>query len=108
MKDYTTLDEFLADLPKLAERFRDRLAGQDALFLLTTEDRQLYVKIAEGRVSLPAACDEKPVAAVSAKEAVLTDLLSGKLSPMGAILRGKVKVTGNIGALTSLITLLKD
>lgn len=107
MKDYANLDDFLADLPQLAAPFRDKLMGQDALFQLTTETRQLFVQIADGCVSLTDGRGGKPVASVSAKESVLTELLSGRLSPMGAILRGKVKVTGNIGALTGLITLLK-
>lgn len=108
MKDYANLDDFLADLPQLAAPFRDRLVGRDALFQLTTETRQLFVQIADGHVSLTDGHGGKPAAVVSAKESVLTELLSGKLSPMGAILRGRVKVTGNIGALTGLIALLKD
>lgn len=107
MKEYTKLDDFLADLPSLAEQFREKLAGQDALFCLKAGARQVYVKIADGGVQLLDECAEKPAATVAAEEAALMDMLAGRLNPMVAMFTGKVQVTGNLGALTGLMTLLK-
>ena len=107
MKNYTKLDEFLADLPELAAKYKDKLAGQSALFLLQVGERKVYVKLAEGDVALLDECADKPQCTVAASEEALMEMLAGKLNPMVAMFTGKVQVTGNMGALTSLMTLLK-
>lgn len=107
MNNYTNLNDFLADLPALAEQFKDKLADQNALFLLDIAGRKIYVKLAEGNLSLLDECAEKPQATIAATEETLMDLLSGKLNPMAAMFTGKVSVSGSMGALSSLMTLLK-
>ena len=107
MKQYANLNEFLQDIPALAEGVKDKLSGQNALFKLEVGERVIFIRLQDGSVALLNECDEKPAATIAAKEDALMDMIAGKLNPMVAMFTGKVSVTGNTGALMQLMTLLK-
>lgn len=104
---YESLDDFIRDLPLHAAKHEAQLKGHDALFLLNTKQgRTLYIRLADGRITTSAHCEERPACTVTADEAVLLELIAGKLNPMKAILTRKVVIQGNPAALMSLIALL--
>lgn len=102
---YQTLDQFLAELPSLAEAARDALRDTDGLFRLDTEKRTIWVRLQDGQLTMPADCSEEPDCTVSAQEQQLLDLLAGRLNPAAALLFGKVRVKGNKAKLMKLVRL---
>lgn len=107
MKDYASLDELLKDLPALAAKAGDALKDTEGLFLLEeSAGRRLYVKVDRGEVTLPESPDGEPVCTVCASESDLLAVISGRMKPMSAILRGKVRLKGNPAPLLALIKTL--
>ncbi len=108
MKRYESLDAFLSDLPALARGGRERLRGQSGLFSLTTKQgRQLWVRLEDGAITLPGSAPSgTPDCTVTADERDLLAMINGELSPVTAVLFGKVKVKGNKGLLLKLIALV--
>ena len=106
--NYANLDEFLAALPALAEDVKEQLVGRDMLVKLEAGSRQAYLKLQNGRLTVLDQCADEPQTTVCAREDVLLDMISGRLSPMKALFIGKVKISGNSTALISLLSLLKD
>lgn len=105
---YATLDDFVKDLPLLAQEHREELKDTNALFLLETKQgRRVYIHLRAGDVTLLDECDEPPVCAIAADENDLLSMVAGKLNPAKAILFGKVKVKGNPKPLMELIGLLR-
>lgn len=104
MKDYASLDELVQDLPALAAKAGDALKDTEGLFLLEeSAGRRLWVKVERGAITLPESPDGEPVCTVCAAESDLLAVISGRMKPMSAILRGKVRLKGNPAPLLALI-----
>lgn len=105
---YNSLDELLNDLPALAQRHQEDLAGRTALFLFESKQgRKAYIALENGEVTVSDTCPNTPDATISADEGDLMDMISGKLNPMAALMLGKVSVKGNMKSLMDLMALLK-
>lgn len=108
MMNYTSLDDLLNDLPRLAQAHQEDLAGHNVRFLFETKQgRKAYITLAEGQVAVADSADAAPDATVTADESDLMDMISGKLNPMAALMFGKVSVKGDMKSLMSLMALLK-
>lgn len=104
MKEYETLDQLLAELPALALRAADTLKGTDGLFLLEeSAGRRVWIRLEDGALTFPEAPAEAPVCTVCAAEKDLLAIMAGRMKPMSAILRGKIRIKGNPAPLLSLI-----
>lgn len=107
MKQYDTLDAFLADMPA----HLDALRGHDGLFLLETRSgRGWYVRLQNGDIRVTATAEdavEKPDCTVRAEEETLLQLIAGQASPMKLLLTRRITVAGNAGKLMALIPLMK-
>lgn len=108
MKKYDSMQAFLQDLPGLASNNREKLRGQSGLFELETKQgMRLWVRMEDGAITLPETTPaEKPDCTVTADEKDLLAMINGELSPVKAILFGKVKVKGNKGLLMKLAALM--
>lgn len=104
---YTTLDEFLRDLPAAAAQAQERLQGQNGHFcLVTKQGRRFTLLLDNGAITLPEQ-DEGPFdCTVTADEKVLMDMLNGRLNPAAALLFRKVTVQGDMGKLLALAKLV--
>lgn len=106
--DYDSLDSLLHALPELAAQHRAEMADIRALFLVETrQGRKVYLRLAEGCLTLPEHPADAPDCTIYAGEGDLLDMMAGKLSPAKALLFGKVKVKGDPKPLMDLIGLLK-
>ena len=107
MKHYDSLEAFLGDLPALAEAHRDKLRGQNGIFALTTrQGKQLWACLVDGLITLPeTAPSQAPECVVTADEKDLLDIINGELSPVRAILFGKIRIKGNKGLLLKLASM---
>ncbi|MBR3493924.1 MAG: SCP2 sterol-binding domain-containing protein [Clostridia bacterium] len=107
MKAYDNLDDFIADMPALAERARGRLQGHDGRFRLETkEGRRLNLTLQNGALTVAPADDSPVDCSVKAAESDLLAVVQGKLSPAKALLFGKLRVQGSPAKLWELIRLL--
>ena len=106
-KHYDSLDAFAAALPGLAYEIGDRLRGQSGRFALRTrQGRELGILLEDGRVTLTEAPVPDPDCAVEADEQDLLALVNGELSPMKALLFGRVRVRGDKALLLKLAALV--
>ncbi len=107
---YNDLDAFVADLPRLAERAREKLSTQPpgVFGLCTTQGRNVTVRLLEGgRFELAgSAPDEAYDCALVADERDLLAIINGEQNPVTAILFGKIKVKGDKLRLLALARLL--
>ena len=107
MKHYDSLESFLQELPSLAASHREELRGQNGVFGLTTsQGKQLWACLEDGLITLPeTAPAQTPDCVLTADEKDLLAMINGELSPVKAILFGKIKVKGNKGLLMKLAAL---
>ncbi len=104
---YSNLDEFIADIPRLAERAAGKLAGHSGMFcLVTKQGRTLCCRMEDGRVTLMDTAEGPFDCTVTADEQDLLGMVNGTVNPATAILFGKVRVQGSPVKLLSLISLL--
>ena len=106
MRTYSSLEEFLNDLPALAAEAEDALRGQEGLFLVETrQGARVWMRLGAGRLSI----EEEggaPDCAVLADEQALLDIINGHMHPLRALLGGKIRVGGDRGRLMALISLM--
>ncbi len=103
---YETLDAFVEDLPRLAEKAQDKLAGNNGLFALTTnQGRRMLAQLDDGVITLPESADHTPDCEIFADEKDLLAMINGNLNPAMALLFGKVKVNGDMNLLMKLASL---
>ena len=102
---WNTVEEFLAVLPEKAAENREKLEGADGLYVLRTETRAYCLRVQGGEAAVLDSCPGEPDVSVEATEQQLLDLLNGKLSPMKALLLGRVKVRGDKKRLLKLAAL---
>lgn len=103
---YTTFDEFLADLPEAAMKARESLRGQNGTFRLNTrQGRSFFILLRDGEVTLPQEYQGTVDCTVTADEQDILAMLSGKLNPAKALLFGRVKVQGSMTKLLALARL---
>ena len=103
---YDCLDDFMSDLPALALRARDALRGHDGLFSLSVEDRVWLIRLQDGELTLPEAADDPLDCSAQTDAQTLLGVINGTVSPAKAILLRKIRVRGNLLALTGLIRLM--
>ena len=102
---YTSILTFAEDLPRFAAAHENALVGHDALFFLQMQDGpERYIRLEGGKVTVCETVEKAPDCTVIAAEAVMLDIINGKLNPALAILTGKVRIKGDK---TKLMTLLK-
>ena len=103
---YTTLEDFLKELPMHASAHTAELKGHDMTAVLETKQgRRLCVALKDGVISLPESLAAPDVTA-TADEQVLLDMLNGRLSPMKAVLTRRVVIRGDVAKLMSLARLV--
>ncbi len=104
---YESVDAFLQELPGLAAGSREKLRGQNGLFALESKQgRQFWVRLDDGVVTLPeTAPEEKPDCTVIADESDVLALINREISPVVALLFGKVQVKGDKSILLKLAAL---
>lgn len=104
---YENLDDFIRDLPIHAAHAADKLRGHDLLALVETKQgRRLYIELKDGLAVTMDTADRAPDCTVIAEEAVLLDLICGRLNPAKALLMRRIVVKGSLKLLTDLIALL--
>lgn len=107
MKQYASAEEFARDLPGIAEGMRDQLKGHDGTFCLKLKDGRNYsVELKDGLASVSETENPAAECTVTADEKALMDMINGKLSPVKALLFGKVGVKGDVMKLKNLMSLL--
>ena len=105
---YTSIDQFLEDLPRLAQEHRADLAGRSARLLFDfKQGRKVFVTLENGELTLAQEASAAPETTILADENDLLSMLAGRLSPMKAIMLGKVKIKGNPKPLMELIGLIR-
>ena len=78
-------------------------AGSDVLELFATDTGRTYrVRVTPERCELNVPAGASCSARIETTSDAFMDMLSGKLSPFKALLRGKVKVRGDLGMLKAL------
>lgn len=106
MRTYSSLEEFLNDLPALAAEAEETLREQEGLFLVETRQGvQVWLRLREGRMSIEEG-GGAPDCAVLADEQALLDIINGRMHPLRALLGGKIRVRGDKARLLALISLM--
>ncbi len=110
MAHYDNLDAFIADLPRVADRAQAKLATQQpgVFGLCTAQGRNVTVRLLEGgrfEVS-ESAPGETYDCSLVADEKDLLAIVNGTMSPVKAILFGKIKVKGDKLRMLELARLL--
>lgn len=104
---YTSLEQFLTDLPAQAKAAQTKLKGKSGAFRLEIPGGASYgILLTDGLITLPDEMPAQPDCTVTAAESTLLDLLNGKLNPAKALLFRKVTVKGNSAKLLSLLSAL--
>ena len=108
MRTYSSLEEFLDDLPALAAGAEEALRGQEGLFLLETrQGARVWLRLWEGRLSIEEEC-AAPDCTIIAEEQALLDIIHGRIHPLRALLGGKIRVRGDKARLMALISLMSN
>ena len=106
MRTYSSLEEFLNDLPALAAEAEETLREQEGLFLVETRQGvQVWLRLREGRLSIEEEC-AAPDCTIIAEEQALLDIIHGRIHPLRALLGGKIRVRGDKARLMALISLM--
>lgn len=106
MQTYSSLEEFLNDLPALAAEAEETLREQEGLFLVETRQGvQVWLRLREGRLSIEED-GGAPDCTVLADEQALLDIINGHMHPLRALLGGKIRVRGDKARLMALISLM--
>ncbi len=103
---YDSLDDFLTELPALAASVEDKLRVQNGLFLVKLPKRQVCIRLEDGAVRVERRTDEYPNCIIEADEQLLLDMINGAVSPMKALLFGKIRVQGDVTPLLRLCALV--
>lgn len=84
--------KFLFDLPAKANP--DALEGQSALFHFDVADAgQFTVNLSDGKLDVAEGLHGEPSCKVTTTAQSFSDLISGKLNPMMAMMTGKLKIS---------------
>ena len=106
MQTYSSLEEFLNDLPALAAEAEETLREQEGLFLVETrQGTRALLHLRAGRLSIEEG-GGAPDCAVLADEQALLDIINGRTHPLRALLGGKIRVRGDKARLMALISLM--
>lgn len=84
--------QFLFDLPAKANP--DALEGQNSLFHFDVSDAgQFTVNLTDGKLTVSEGFSGEPTCKVTTSAQHFSDLISGKLNPMMAMMTGKLKIS---------------
>lgn len=106
MREYASLEEFLSELPQLAQPAQGKLRGHDGLYAFQLPEETYFIRLEDGLVTVSASAPEAPTCTITAGRQQLLDLLNGRANPMKALLLGRVRVNGDKAALLRLLALL--
>ena len=97
-------DKIVAFMQDMAGKYiPGKRTGSDVLELFTTDTGRTYrVRVTPERCELNVPAGAECSARIETTTDAFMDMLSGKLSPFKALLRGKVKVRGDLGMLKAL------
>lgn len=104
----SAVDQFLTQLPCLAEPYRERLAGINKTIRLEWGTHVAFIHLEEGKVDVTKEWDEYPSCIVRTKEGVLLSVIRGKTSPMEALLFGNVRAYGDVNLLLNLCSMKEN
>lgn len=96
------VEEFLAQLPALAERHHDALQDYDKLVRLNWGSHTSFIRLDHGKVTIMNSCEEYPSCIIRTDEKMARKLVKKKITPMEALLFGNVRVDGDVMFLLSL------
>lgn len=97
-------DKIVAFMQDMAGKYiPGKRTGSDVLELFTIDTGRTYrVRVTSERCELNVPAGASCSARIETTSDAFMDMLSGKLSPFKALLRGKVKVRGDLGMLKDL------
>lgn len=101
----SAVNQFLTDLPTLAEPYRERLKGLNKTIRLEWGSHVAFVHLEDGNVRVTKENDGYPSCIVHTKEGVLLNVIRGKTTPMEALLFGNVRVYGDVNLLLNLCSM---
>ncbi len=101
----SAVDQFLAELPCLAEPYRTRLQGINKTIRLEWGSHVAFIHLEDGHVRVTKSYDEYPSCIIRTKEGVLLSVIRGKTKPMEALLFGNVRVYGDVNLLLNLCSM---
>ena len=76
------------------------------LQLNVSDGEPFFVKIEGGKATVSSGEEPSATATVAATDAVLTDLLSGKLDAVKAFMQGQIKISGDVFSAQKLFSLI--
>ena len=107
MAQFASVDAFLSALPAMAAEHQDKLLGQRGCIALavTGGDTVAYSLLPDGSIARVNPAVVKPDCTIRAAENDLLALVNGTLSPVKALLTGRVKAEGDVSLLKKLMKL---
>ena len=106
MTPYQTVEAFLHDLPALAAPYGAKLRDWDKLIRLDWGTHISDICLQDGVVSVKECGDDYPSCIIHTDERMALDIVRGNVSPMSALLFGKVRVDGDVQPLLRLCCML--
>lgn len=103
---YDSVDAFMAVLPELAQPMKEKLQAHNGLFELKLPQTQYYIRLEDGLVTVTAECDNYPNCIIQMDEQQALDMVNGRVSPLKALLFGKVRIQGDVKPLLRLCALV--
>ena len=107
MAQFASVDVFLSALPAMAAEHADKLQGHQGCIALavTGGNTVAYSLQPDGSVARVNPAVVKPDCTIRAAENDLLALVNGTLSPVKALLTGRVKAEGDVSLLKKLMKL---
>ncbi len=107
MPSYATLDELVRRLNASAD-LKQQLKGEKRLVQFLIDGDSFFLQINEdGSAELRQGTDGSPAVTITASDAVMDDVLTGRLNGIQAFITGKLKLSGNIMAAQKLVSALE-
>lgn len=107
MTTYSVLSE-MVEKARSQPQVAEELKGFNKTFQFNPEgSEKFYLEIKDGSLNLKKGEVQGPSATISGQDAVLSDVLSGKLDPVMSFMSGKLKVSGDIFSAQKLTSLAK-
>lgn len=103
-KSYSSVASFLEDFPKMVEAHRETLKGESLVFQLITTTTNVFLHLENGvlRLTTQREGDHYPVAILKTDDETMLQVANKEVSPMKALLFGKVMVQGDVKPLLRL------
>ncbi len=107
MPSYNTLEGLVSKL-NASDAVKSQLKGERKIVQFLTDGDKFVLLIREdGSAELKPGAESLPTVTLSATEATMNDILTGKLNGVQAFITGKLKLSGNIMAAQKLVSALE-